>query len=116
MGAEERSSVLNRSLWRSGPSPTDDAPKRLDDVAPAPPAPYDLETRKAPVKDIVEFGVSHPSNVALGMAFNVDVLIYCQVDRSQAIQRAAELNPDNDRFRSAGATEVARGTKLSVQL
>lgn len=114
--ARKSAQASSTEVYGAGPSPTDDAPKRLDDVAPAPPAPYDLETRKAPVKDIVEFGVSHPSNVALGMAFIVDVLIYCQVDRSQAIQRAAELNPDNDRFRSAGATEVARGTKLSVQL
>lgn len=66
--------------------------------------------------DIVEFGVSHPTTVAIGVAFIVDLFMYGQHDRTLAIKRAAEVNPDNDRFRTSGAAEVARGTKLSVTL
>jgi TIR domain len=73
--------------------------------------------RKTPEdKDIIEFGVSHPTSVTIGVAFIVDVLIYRQDDRWRALERAAELRPENDRFGSAGATEVVRGTKLSVIL
>jgi len=73
--------------------------------------------RKTPEEtDIVEFGVSHPTSVTIGIAFIVDVLIYCQDDRLRAVERSAELRPENDRFGSAGATQVARGTKLSVTL
>jgi hypothetical protein len=67
-------------------------------------------------KDIIEFGVSHPTSVTIGVAFIVDVLIYRQDDRSGAVERAAKLRPENDRFGSAGATEVVRGTKLDVTL
>ena len=79
-------------------------------------APYIARREASERKDIVEFGVSHPTEIALGVAFIIDALIYRQTDRGLAIERAVELNPENDRFRSAGATEVARGTKLSVQL
>jgi hypothetical protein len=58
--------------------------------------------------DIIEFGVSHPTSVTIGVAFIVDVLIYRQDDRWRALERAAELRPENDRFGSAGATEVVR--------
>jgi hypothetical protein len=67
-------------------------------------------------KDIIEFGVSHPTSVTIGVAFIVDVLIYRQDDRLKAVERAAELRPENDDFDSAGAREVGPGTKLSVTL
>ena len=66
--------------------------------------------------DIIEFGVSHPTNVTIGVAFIVDVLIYRQNDRSLAEERAAKIRPENDGFGSAGATKVGRGTKLTVML
>jgi hypothetical protein len=37
-------------------------------------------------------------------------------NRSGAVERAAKLRPENDRFGLAGATEVVRGTKLDVTL
>jgi hypothetical protein len=58
--------------------------------------------------------VSHPTNVMSGVAFIVDVLIYRQDDRPLAIKRAAEL--ENEGFRSAGAAELSRGTKLTITL
>ena len=61
--------------------------------------------------DIIEFGVGHPTNVTIGVAFVVDVLIYRQDDRSVAEERAATLRPENDGFGFAGATKVGRGTK-----
>jgi TIR domain len=67
-------------------------------------------------EEIVEFGVSHPTSVAIGISFIIDVLIYCQHDRSQALERAAELRPESYRFSSAGAALFARGTKLSISL
>ena len=66
--------------------------------------------------DIIEFGVGHPTNVTIGVAFVVDVLIYRQDDRSVAEERAATLRPENDGFGFAGATKVGRGTKLTVML
>ena len=78
-----------------------------------------LETVRAQrpsTEEIVEFGVSHPTSVAIGISFIVDVLIYCQPDRAQALERAAELRPENDRLSSAGAVPVARGTKLNISL
>ena len=78
-----------------------------------------LETVRAQrpsAEEIVEFGVSHPTSVAIGISFIVDVLIYCQPDRARALVRAAELRPENDRLSSAGAAPVARGTKLNISL
>jgi TIR domain len=73
--------------------------------------------RKTPEeKDIIEFGVSHPVSVTIGVAFIVDALIYCQNDRERVAELAAELRVENDRFGFAGATEVVRGTKLNVTL
>jgi TIR domain len=54
--------------------------------------------------------------VTIGVAFIVDVLVYRQDDRRRAVERPAELRPENDRFDSAGAIEVVLGTKLSVTL
>jgi hypothetical protein len=74
------------------------------------------KTQRSNFEDIFEFGVSHPTSVAIGISFIVDVLIYCQPDRSQALERAAELRPENNRFSSAGGALFARGTKLNISL
>jgi hypothetical protein len=74
----------------------------------APPAQTDLAK-----KDIVEFGVSHPTKVAMGITFIVGVLVYRQEDRRLAVERAPK---DNDEFGSGGATKVVRGTELRVEL
>ena len=53
----------------------------------------------------------------MGVPFIVDALIYRPNDRRLAVLRAAELSPDNDRFRSSGSTQAAvGGTKLRVTL
>jgi hypothetical protein len=75
-----------------------------------------VRTQTPNLEEIVEFGVSHPTSVAIGISFIVDVLIYCQPDRSQALERAAGLRPENDRFNSAGGALVAGGTKLNISL
>jgi hypothetical protein len=72
--------------------------------------------RKTLEKDIVECGVSYPTRVAIDIPFVIDVLIYRQAERWSAIELALKANPDNDQFRFAGATEVTRGTTLSVTL
>ena len=75
-----------------------------------------VRAQRPSAEEIVEFGVSHPTSVAIGISFIVDVLIYCQPDRARALVRAAELRPENDRLSSAGAAPVARGTKLNISL
>jgi hypothetical protein len=75
-----------------------------------------IRQETAEEKDIVEFGVSHPASVTIGVAFIVDVLIYRQNDRERVAELAAELRAENDRFGFAGANEVVRGTKLNVTL
>jgi TIR domain len=67
-------------------------------------------------RDIIEFGVGHPTSVTIGVAFIVDVLIYRQDARERVAELAAELRAENDRFGFAGANEVVRGTKLNVTL
>ena len=69
-----------------------------------------------PINDVVEFGVSHPTYAARDAPFTIDAWFYRQEDRHLATERALELGPENDRFRSAGSTQVARGTKLIVEL
>ena len=72
--------------------------------------------RPAAGREPLEFAVSHPIQFSMGVPFIVDALIYRQNDRRLAVLRAAELSPDNDRFRSSGSTEAVRGTKLRVIL
>lgn len=79
-------------------------------------APDNHEKRKTPTKNIVEFVVSHPTQFSMGVPFITDVLIYRQDDRRLALERAAELSSDNERFHSASATEVAHGTKLRIAI
>jgi hypothetical protein len=64
-------------------------------------------------KDIVEFGVSHPSKVTMGLTLVVRVLVYRQEDRHLAVERALK---GNDEFVSESATEVPRKTKLRIEL
>ena len=79
-------------------------------------SPETVRARKPNVEEIVEFGVSHPTSVTIGISFIVDVLVYYQPERSQALERAAEFRPENDRFSSAGAVPIARGTKLNISV
>jgi hypothetical protein len=65
-------------------------------------------------ENAIEFGISHPTEVALGTPFVVDALIYRQANRRLAILRAAELSTDGGRFRSVGANEVKRGIEVLV--
>ena len=74
------------------------------------------DARPAAGREPLEFAVSHPIQFSMGVPFIVDALIYRQNDRRLAVLRAAELSPDNDRFRSSGSTEAVRGTKLRVTL
>ena len=73
------------------------------------------DARSAAGREPLEFAVSHPIQFSMGVPFIVDAFIYRQNDRRLAVLRAAELSPDNDRFRSNGSTEAVRGiTKLRV--
>jgi hypothetical protein len=93
----------------SAPSAAHELAVRLD-------SPETVRARKPNVEEIVEFGVSHPTSVTIGISFIVDVLVYYQPERSQALARAAEFRPENDRFSSAGAVPIARGTKLNISV
>ena len=72
------------------------------------------DARPAAGREPLEFAVSHPIQFSMGVPFIVDAFIYRQNDRRLAVLRAAELSPENDRFRSSGSAEAVGGTKLRV--
>ena len=117
--------MMNERLDRPDPASSSHAPKRVPkEISEARTSSSKLEAdahddgekRKPPTKNIVEFAVSHPTQFSMGVPFITDVLIYRQDDHRVALLRAGELSSDNERFRSAGATEAAQTSRLRIAI
>jgi hypothetical protein len=67
-------------------------------------------------KDAVEFGISHPPSVAVGIPFLVDAWVFRHEDRNDAIRRAIQSALQPVHFRGGASVEVDRGTRLTVTL
>jgi TIR domain len=66
--------------------------------------------------DAIEFGVSHPTKVALAVPFLIDAWVFGPKDREQAVARAREEAVGLIGFRSGGSAEISRGSNISVRL
>ncbi len=60
--------------------------------------------------------MSHPKEVARGVPFQVQALLFCPEERDLAIARAHQLMGSDAPFRSGGSAMVVRGTALNVEI
>ena len=91
------------------------------DAFPAPALPPAAAPRPGPAlsmrsREAVEFAVSNPAQVAVGVPFLVDAWAFRPEDRLVAVDRTREVLGADAAFRSSASAMVSRGAKLKVEL